>query len=208
MDAITATVEASAKKPLQLVEQVTWGRTRQAKWANNVGAAIMITFSPLWMCLNWITLQYFDGSLTAALREFVSANPMRFARQYSPQPSLSATVGYAAWILWQALLYGYLPGRRCFGQRTPGGHLLDYTANGLMAWTITHLLYLTASFLGLLDPSVIANNWQGLFVAANAYGFALSMTGQLKGYWAPSFLEDRKLSGRLYRRFIVETRAC
>lgn len=195
MDGRATTATETIKKPLEIVQRVTWGRTINARCHHSVGAAIIVALGLLWMHINWIALQYFDGSLTSTLRALASDGLIQFARQYFPTPSSAAFFGYAAWLLWQALLYGFLPGSLCFGQRTPGGHLLSYTTNGLMAWTITHVLYLTASVLGLLDPAIIARHWEGLFVAVNTYGFVLSILAQWKGYWAPSFPEDRKLSG-------------
>ena len=208
MATIATTVEAGVKKPLEIIDKVTWGRTREARWTNNVGACMVVVMAPLWMTFNWIALEYSGGSLLSALRLILLSNPVVSARRYFPQPSLPAAFGYAAWVLFQALLYRYLPGKRCFGQRTPGGHLLSYTANGLLAWTITHVLFLAASALGILDPATVVKNWQGLFVAANLYGFALSMAAQLKGYWAPSFPEDSKASGTKLQQSSVITRSC
>ena len=181
--------------PLNLVEQVSWGRLSKARWNNNVGATIIVTLGPLWMLMNCIALQYFDGSLTATIENLVSKGCVAFVLEHFPRPSISAFYAYSTWLIWQALLYVSLPGSLCFGQRTPGGYLLSYTANGLMAWTLTHITYLTASVLGLIDPAVIAKSWEGLFVAANTYGFVISIVAQWKGYWFPSFVEDRKLSG-------------
>lgn len=196
MEAIRAPGSDEIVESIRFVEQqVTWGRVSKVRLRNNVGAAVLVVLAPLWVHINWVALQYFNGSLTPTVRTFASKGLIQFAWRYFPQPSLLACFGYAGWLLFQALLYGYLPGPKCFGQRTPGGHLLSYTTNGLMAWTITHLLFLTASVLGLLDPAVIAKNWEGLFVAANTYGFVLAILAQYKGYWAPSYPEDRKMSG-------------
>ena len=148
------------------------------------------------MHMNWIALEYFDGSITPAIRAFGSKGLFQFVLHYLPRPSCATFLGYTAWLLWQAVLYGWLPGPTCFGQRTPGGHLLNYTTNGLMAWALTHLLFLTACVLGVLDPGIIAKHWEGLLVAVNTYGFVLAILVQWKGYWFPSFPEDRKLSGQ------------
>ena len=177
-------------------EHVTWGRTSKAKWDDNL-AALLVPIGPLWMYLNWIALEHFDGSLIEAFQAFASRDGVQFAMQHFPRPSVAASLGYGAWVLGQAVLYACLPGAKCFGQRTPGGHLLSYTANGLMAWAVTHVLFFFgACVFGFWDPAIIATHWEGLWVAGNGYGLMLSIVALMKGYCSPSFSEDRKLSGR------------
>jgi 7-dehydrocholesterol reductase len=71
-----------------------------------------------------------------------------------------------------------------------------YTTNGLLAWTITHASFVALAWYGWIDPAIIAKHWGGLLVASNAYGFALAILVQLKGYYSPTFLVDCKLSGQ------------
>lgn len=200
MEALTTSAAEDTPKVVDIIPQVTWGRRNKPRWSNNVAAAAMVVGCPLWMVINWVALEHHGGSLTQTIQCFTSKGLYQLGLRYLPRPSCSAFFGYALWLLWQAALYGYLPGRRCFGQRTPGGHLLDYTTNGLIAWALTHLLFLAASVLGLIDPAIIAKTWQGLLVAANTYGFVLAFMAQMKGYYAPSFIEDRKLSGSTFFR--------
>lgn len=75
------------------------------------------------------------------------------------------------------------------------GNLLNYTTNGLAAWAGTHLMFLTASVLGLIDPAIIATHWEGLLVWMNVYGFFLASLAQFKAYLFPSHPEDRNFSG-------------
>lgn len=193
---------ASPKPPVESnspdamrTRQVTWGRASKAGLTTSIGAVFMVVSAPLWVHLNWIALEYFDASLTTTLRALMSKGPITFVQEYSPQPSYQAALGYTAWLALQSLLYSYLPGPKCLGQRTPGGHQLSYTTNGLTAWYITHIAFLAGALLGLLDPASIAKHWQGLLVAANAYGFALAVLAPLKGYWCPTYREDCKISG-------------
>lgn len=188
-------IPARQTKVNELDQQVKWGRTSKARWDHNIGALFLVTAPVLLVHLNWTALQYFNGSLTNALGSMTKQGFALFARQYFPQPSVSGFLGYAGWISLQALLYHYLPGELCFGQRTPGGHLLSYNTNGVMAWAVTHLLFLVASVLGIIDPAVIAKSWAGLFVAANMYGFLMGIFAQAKAYWVPTFPEDCKTTG-------------
>ena len=176
-------------------QQVKWGRTSNAGQNHNLSALFLITMPVLLVHLNWVALEHFNGSLSAEIGPITSQGLIKFARSYFPQPSTAGFLGYGAWILLQALLYNYLPGKLCFGQRTPGGHLLSYTTNGVTAWAVTHLLYLAASVLGIIDPALVAKHWPGLFVAADIYGFLVAILAQLRGYWAPTYPEDCKRTG-------------
>lgn len=76
-------------------------------------------------------------------------------------------------------------------------YLLTYTTNGLLAWFVSHLLYVSATAAGLIDPATIAIHWEGLFAVANVCGFLLAGFAQVKGYTQPSFPEDCKVTGEL-----------
>lgn len=180
---------------VEISTPTAWGRASKAGWDKSIGALLVVAAVPTWLHMNWIALEQYNGSITAALRAALKEGPVSFAFGHFPRYSSQAIAGYAAWLLVQAFFYGYLPGTLCYGQRTPGGHLLTYTANGLLAWAITHVVYIGGSFLGFVDPAIIANHWEGLLVAVNTYGFVLSILAQWKGYFFPSYVEDRKISG-------------
>lgn len=61
-------------------------------------------------------------------------------------------------MVFQALLYHFLPGKTNEGQQTPGGNVLSYTTNGYLAFCISLLLSLGASVAGLIRPSIIAEH--------------------------------------------------
>lgn len=67
--------------------------------------------------------------------------------------------------------------------------------NGLLAWFVTHTIYVVGSYLGWWDPAIVHNNWGGLLMAANAYGYFLTFFAFIKAYTFPSHPEDRKFSG-------------
>lgn len=183
-------------KTIAVVQPAPWGRTHKARWQNDI-VAFLVFIAPLWLLLNYLALEHFGGSLPKALHAITrgSADGVGISILPFPRPSMTSFILYASWLGFQALLYAVLPGKLCTGQRTPGGHLLSYTANGLSAWVITHLLYLTAAVLGFVDPAIIARSWSGLLVAANACGLIVSTIALVKAYCAPSHPEDAKFSG-------------
>jgi 7-dehydrocholesterol reductase len=201
---------------------VEWGRKSKADVTNNVVALTLILFCPILLLLNSITLEQYGGSLYDAVAS-LSNDPLRFAQAHSPSVTLAEFIGYGAWILWQTALYTLLPGKQCSGQLTPGGYVLRYvlveagcanssnvlrhiryTTNGLFAWVVTHALFFALTWSSCIDSTIIVEHWEGLLVASNAYGFALAILVQIKGYLLPSFPEDRKLSGK----FVVQRRRC
>ena len=176
------------------MSDVTWGRRAKATTVDGIVAALIVLVVPCWMNIDRIALKYFDGSLSTAANTIWSDGIVNFAYSYYARPSALAIGAYAAWILFQALLYLALPGKRCKGQRTPGGQLLKYTANGPLAWGITHVVFLVAVLVGAFEASFIAEHWDGLVVAMDAYGIFVSTAALFKGHFAPSFQGDRKLS--------------
>lgn len=192
---MSITVEATLPGRIQVGEKSNWGRRKNVPQYVSVGAALGVIACPAWMLINWLALEHHDGSMTMAIQSIVSHGVDKFSHIVF-QPTRTATYGYAAWLVFQALLYVYLPGPECHGQQTPGGHTLAYTANGLNAWALTHVLFLAAWTLGVIDPAIIAKHWEGLLVAANIYGFVLAGLMQLKAFVSPSYPRDRKASGK------------
>lgn len=63
---------------------------------------------------------------------------------------------------------------------------------------MTHALFIGASLgLGLFPASIIHDNWGGLLIASNVYGYFLTVFSYLKAHIAPSHSEDRKFSGSI-----------
>ncbi|CAJ0745471.1 15891_t:CDS:10, partial [Entrophospora sp. SA101] len=90
----------------------------------------------------------------------------------------------------KGLLYAFLPVKIGYGQQTPAGHILPYKVNGLLAWVITHLIFIFGAFyFELWEASIIHDKWGELFVAANIYGFiydllmGIEMNLRFGKYW-------------------------
>lgn len=157
----SALQSGAPEKPASRMKQavsVTWGRTSTPQLFNNVGAAVMVAWCPIWMWMNWAALEHFDGSLVATVRGMHSPGLPNLDRIYFPQHSHCVAVGYMGWIAFQALLYHYLPGKTCQGQQTPGGNVLSYTTNGLLAFLISLFLFVAGSAAGFIRPTLIADH--------------------------------------------------
>ncbi|PQE18972.1 7-dehydrocholesterol reductase protein [Rutstroemia sp. NJR-2017a WRK4] len=177
---------------------ISWGRRHHhGSWLHSLGCLSIMLICPLIVIFYWITLSSFGGSLLSAYKSMLVAGPASFLWQYAPRGNLRASIGYASWLLFQAALYQFLPTKLSTGQLTPAGHLLKYRTNGLSAYIVTHVLFVALSYAGILDPAILAKNWEALLVCANVYGFLLSGFAYLKACISPTHEGDRKFSGSI-----------
>lgn len=173
---------------------LSWRRKRKS-WLSGAACIFMITVPPSLVILTWIALEHFNGSLFTALFAFQDLGLSAFLEQFAPAADLRTSLAYFAWVFFQAFLYTILPGRST-GQLTAAGNLLEYRTNGLLAWQITVVAFAAAVFSGILDPAIVAKNWEGLVVIYNIYGYTLSCVAYLKAHYAPTYAEDRNFSGK------------
>lgn len=108
-----------------------------------------------------------------------------------PRLSVEISAYYFSWLAFQASLFTFLPGKTSVGQHTPDGNLLHYKTNGLTAWICTHIIAITMVVLELVSPTVIAENFGALMIAANIYGILVAGTTYLKAVLNPSVGEKR-----------------
>ena len=180
-----------------------WGRKAEATWFTAAASLVLVLGCPTWLYTNWIALEHFGGSLASEVSAIAHDGLTSFISQYAPRPNMAASVGYIAWVVFQGVLYSLLPGPLSTGQLTPAGHLLKYKTNGLLAWVVTHVAFVGAGAAGILDLAIIADNWEGLLVASNVYGFLLAGFCLVKGHIAPSHPNDRKFSGSFIFDYFV-----
>jgi 7-dehydrocholesterol reductase len=180
-----------------VVNVTTWGRRHRASWKSALFALAIVTLSPVWIVTNWIALERYGGSLQAVARSLLKHGISNFYYANAPAFSSQALLAYLAWVSFQAFLYNRLPGPISQGQMTPAGNLLIYSTNGLLAWIVTHILFVIASIARIIDPAIIARNWEPLLVAVNIYGLLLPAFAMVKAYNAPTHKHDRKFSGSL-----------
>ncbi|KAF8466018.1 ergosterol biosynthesis ERG4/ERG24 [Kalaharituber pfeilii] len=110
---------------------------------------------------------------------------------------------YLVWYMVQAVMYAVVPGRIGYGQKTLAGRQLPYQLNGLTCYIITHVAFISAVYYKLIPISIIANNWLGLFVAANMMGYFLTVFAYVKARLFPCHPDDCKFSGSfLYDMFM------
>jgi 7-dehydrocholesterol reductase len=169
------------------------------------GCVFLLLVCPLFVAYVWSTCSNFQCSLTGPLDVLISQSfSLDALLTVLPKPTLFGFQLYFFWLFFQALLYVVLPGKIGYGQMTPAGHILPYVVNGLLAWFVTHFLFIAVSlYTGWYKLSIIHDNWGPLLIAANCYGYFLTVFSFVKAYLFPSHPEDRKFSSSsIYNLFM------
>ncbi|CAJ0837093.1 2446_t:CDS:10 [Entrophospora sp. SA101] len=82
----------------------------------------------------------------------------------------------------KGLLYAFLPVKIGYGQQTPAGHILPYKVNGLLAWVITHLIFIFGAFyFELWEASIIHDKWGEFFIYDLLMGIEMNL--RFGKYW-------------------------
>lgn len=197
------------------VDTKMWGRAWQASWPSVLGCLSLLVFSPFLVGYFLISAFYFECSLIAPV-EALFKGDISIANLITmiPFPTSTTWSIVTIWVVLQGVL-AFLPdvihrlvpayqGGKLKGAVTPAGHQHTYNINGLQAWVVSHALFLVGSFgLGIFAPTIIFDNWGGIFWIANILGTSLAIFVFVKAYLFPSFPQDRKFSGNLIYDFFM-----
>ncbi|KAG9301158.1 hypothetical protein G9A89_012541 [Geosiphon pyriformis] len=181
----------------------TWGRERDVSPLTVFLSSIIFYGTPVVTLYFWMSCTHYQCSLYAPIKYLHDNNYTASAFRtglWEKMPELTheGLLIYFGWIFYNAVLYAILPAKIGYGQRTPAGHVLPYKVNGLLAWFITHIIFLLGAFyFGWSKASIIHDQWGPLLVAANLYGYFLTFFVFLKAYTFPSHPDDRKFSGSM-----------
>ncbi|KAK3806795.1 MAG: 7-dehydrosterol-delta 7-reductase [Benniella sp.] len=195
--------KVAAHKDEKIEAQVgkTWGRDRDVSFGTILISLGILVLSPIWVLYTFISCTSYECALSGPALEIYNAPDhleafKTFLLRELPAFSLYAVRLHLTWLFFQAALYAFLPAQIGYGQRTPAGHLLPYKVNGLLAWTISHIIYAAGGlYFGWWELSIIHDNWAGLLVSANLYGYFLTFFCYFKAHYFPSHAADRKFSG-------------
>ena len=176
-----------------------WGRNAAPGLWTVIMTAMIGISSPIFTIAVWNIIHQGDGSFGQLIQKATTLSIWSML----PKPSLQGAALFIGWLSLQALLYVYLPAPIAFGQETPAGHVLPYRVNGLFAWILCNAGFVVFGMLKLFPLSIIADNWEGLLVITNVYGYLLTAFVYAKAQLAPSHPDDRKFTGSwLYDMFM------
>lgn len=158
-----------------------------------LGPLLLILITPPAAIIFWIvcTFEPFNGSLAPLL---TSAGWSSVAAHW-PWPSTSAAGIVLIFAVFEALLLQWLPGKNYEGPITPTGNRPRYKLNGIAAWFITHVLFLSCTFgLHLFKAGIVWDHFGEILATLVLFAMLFCLFLYFKGrYWPTS--EDRSLSG-------------
>lgn len=192
-----------------------WGRAWDVSLPILLSCFLLLTFAPLFVVYVYVSAFYFDFTLLGPLKALkeTSMSWGQLANYITP-PTIFALGLLLFWIGLQVVLalipdflHKVIPsyqGGINEGSVTPAGKKLKYNINGLQAWVISHILFITGAFaLNLFSPTIIFDNWGNFLWYVNIFGFSLALFAYIKAYNFPSSAQDRKFSGnKLYDFFM------
>ncbi|TLD22148.1 hypothetical protein PspLS_08178 [Pyricularia sp. CBS 133598] len=179
-------------------KNAAWGRAHQRNtFKDSLISALFIILSPFFVLVVNIILYEFQGSIYSFSQAVTDGNIDQILLSYNFYIDQNAVIAFVSWVLFQAILFQYLPGKYSTGQQTAGGNLLTYHINGLQSWFVTHVTFGVLCWKGIIDPAIVPKIWIGLLHVANVTGLMLSVFVFFKAYIAPSYIRDRKFSGKL-----------
>jgi protein-S-isoprenylcysteine O-methyltransferase Ste14 len=125
---------------------------------NMTAFVILMVGLPIWVWYGLVAVTRFDGALVFPSAEFWS---------HVEPPSLEGLLFYVGWLVLQAGLYHFLPGRPEEGQPLPDGARLAYRMNGLASFVITLGLFAGLHFTGVMPGDFIYRNLAMILGTAN-----------------------------------------
>lgn len=189
-----------------------WGRASKASAFTLLSCFFIMSLTPFLVFYFYISGVHFGGSLFAFADTLLEDRSL--LSHFLPSFSFGALTLFFFWVCFQAglsllpdFLHKWIPsyqGGVHFGAVTPAGNQLPYNINGLQAWFISHLFFISCSFgLNLFSPTVIFDHFGALLWVVNGFGFALGAFAYIKALYFPSFKEDRKFSGNKFYDFFM-----
>lgn len=164
----------------------------------------------------WFCLFLYEGSLFTL---FSSDELMQFYDSI-PSPTLENILLLLCWVCFNVLLAVFGPGRWIKGSIPEGSDTgLDYHLNGLFAFLVTWLIFLSALSLNLLSLNYLYDQFGSLLISANILVFLFSIflyyygkfSGKASDHSAPidAFIMGSSLNPRIKKfdfKFFCEDR--
>ncbi len=184
-------------KPSSDEKLITWAAGSDSPVVQFVrttlGPLFIILFTPPAAIIFWIvcTFKPFNGSLGPLLTKA----GWRSVAAHWPWPSTSAVSIVLVFVLFEAILLQWLPGKIYEGPITPMGNRPRYKLNGVLAWFVTHALFLGCSFgLHLFKAGIIWDHFGEILATLSLFALIFCLFLYFKGrYWPSS--EDHSVSG-------------
>ncbi|CAL5443608.1 unnamed protein product [Camellia sinensis] len=150
----------------------------------------LLTLCPPFVILLWYTMVHADGSISQALGYLRQHGLPGFINIW-PKPTAIAWKMIACYAAFEAVLQLFLPGKRVEGPISPAGNrpvykVPDICANGVAAYAVTLITYLSLWWFGAFNPSIVYDHLGEIFSALIFGSFIFCIFLYIKGHVAPS----------------------
>ena len=142
-----------------------------------------------------------DGSLFGGIAEAVGAvskgNGLEYLTGIWPDqkdPDAWKFIGY--WALLALVLMRLLPGPDFIGPISPTGHVPVYKTNGVKAFVLTIILYVSGAYLKFYNGGIIYDVMSEFLAASNFFSLIFCAFLYIKGVVAPS-TDDSGTTGNI-----------
>ena len=141
------------------------------------GPLLLMLALPPFTYYIWICLTEFGGALVLPTSTDAAWRLMASV----PAPGLRVAALYGSWLLLQALLQLWAPGRLQSGVPLADGSRLAYRLNGWFSFWFTLVVLLAAMGVGVISPTVAYDEFGPLLMTANLVAVALAALLYVQG---------------------------
>ncbi|THU51496.1 hypothetical protein C4D60_Mb06t31650 [Musa balbisiana] len=145
----------------------------------------LLTLCPPFVILLWYTMVHADGSVLQTF-EYLKQHGLQGLKDILPAPSPIAWKLIACFGAFEAILQLALPGKRVEGPISPNGNIPVYKANGLQAYAVTLVTYLSLWWFGIFNPAIVYDHLGEIYSALVMGSLVFCLFLYLKGHVAPS----------------------
>ncbi|KAG6758737.1 hypothetical protein POTOM_039097 [Populus tomentosa] len=156
----------------------------------------LLTLCPPFVILLWYTMVHADGSVCQTW-DYLKQHGLQGFINIWPRPTAIAWKIIACYAAFEAALQLLLPGKEVKGPISPEGNRPVYKANGVAAYVVTLVTYLSlwwlwnvrhaaSDWFGIFNPSIVYDNLGEIFSALIFGSLVFCVFLYIKGHLAPS----------------------
>ncbi|VAH69146.1 unnamed protein product [Triticum turgidum subsp. durum] len=160
----------------------------------------LFSLCPPFVILLWYTVVHADGSVARTYEHLRDHGILEGLKAIWPMPTVLAGKIILGFALFEAALQLLLPGKRFEGPISPAGNVPVYKANGLLAYAVTLVTYLSLWWFGIFNPAIVYDHLGEIYSALVFGSLVFCLCLYIKGHVAPSS-SDSGSSGNAFIDF-------
>lgn len=145
----------------------------------------LLSFTPPFVILMWYTNVHADGSILKTFNH-LRENGLQGLIDIWPKPTAIAGKLIICYAIFEAALQLLLPGKTVEGPISPTGHRPVYKANGMAAYAVTLITYISLWWFGIFNPAIVYDHLGEIFSTLIFGSLVFCVLLYIKGHVAPS----------------------